>query len=325
MKQLDRWLIAEHQLDALRADGRGSGVFLEILKFLGVMVLAMIGELVLQIVLGACTGMAYVLLMGETDPNVIAGMLPGWLGIALNLFSNFGMIGVTLLLLRFACKRKLATAGLTKPFWSEYGLGLLAGFAAFGAAAAICVVTGTVRIEGISPGFAVGPFLLLFAGFLVQGMSEELLCRGYFMLSVARKNSAAAGILCNSLVFAALHLANNGIAPLALVNLFLFGVFASLYYLWRGNLWGIAAFHSMWNFTQGNIFGILVSGGDMGTSLLTSTPSASGTVLNGGDFGLEGGLAVTIVLVIGIVCVFLRNQKRIAGAAAPALPHDPGR
>lgn len=137
------------------------------------------------------------------------------------------------------------------------------------------------------------------------------------MLSIARKNSVAAGVILNSLVFSALHLLNSGISVLAIVNLFLFGIFASLYYLWRGNIWGVAAVHSMWNFTQGNVFGILVSGGDFGTSLLTSTVSNSGTLLNGGAFGLEGGLAVTIVLAAGIVFVALANVKRIANTPMP--------
>ena len=117
-------------------------------------------------------------------------------------------------------------------------------------------------------------------------------------------------------MFAALHLLNSGIGPLPIVNLFLFGVLASLYYLWRGNLWGIAAFHSMWNFTQGNIFGILVSGGDYGVSLLTSELTGS-ALINGGDFGMEGGLAVTAAMVIGIVLVEWRNIDRIARTPMP--------
>ena len=115
----------------------------------------------------------------------------------------------------------------------------------------------------------------------------------------------------------ALHLLNNGIAPLALVNLFLYGVFASLYFLWRGNIWGIAAFHSMWNFAQGNVFGILVSGGDFGVSLLVSVSDPSGALINGGDFGLEGGVAVTVVLTLGIAFVLWRNLRRLAGTPMP--------
>ena len=314
MRQFDRYLALPEQLAALRADGRGGNVLLEILKFLGILVLAFLGEMLAQMLV---TFVVIFATIWQAGGNVDAAAgIPDWGVTAMGLFATAGMIGVTVLVIRFVQKRKLSTAGLSRPFWKEYGLGLLAGFAAFALAVLIAVVTGSLRITGLSGSFAAVPFLVLFLGFLVQGFSEELLCRGCFMLSVARKNSVAAGILCNALVFAALHLLNSGIGPLPIVNLFLFGVLASLYYLWRGNLWGIAAFHSMWNFTQGNIFGILVSGGDYGVSLLTSELTGS-ALINGGDFGMEGGLAVTAAMVIGIVLVEWRNIDRIARTPMP--------
>lgn len=307
MKQFDRYFVAYNQLDALRADGRGNSVVLELLKYIPVLTAAFAGEILLQLLL---TFAAAALETG--------GMyMPPYIGTLIALFSTLGMIGATALCLRFAFKRKLSTAGFTKPVWSEYGLGLLAGFVLFALGVGIAVVTGTLTIDRLSDSFAPGPWLLIFVGFLIQGMSEELLCRGCFLMNMARKNSVLAGILANSLFFAALHLMNNGIAPLALVNLFLFGVFASLYYLWRGNIWGIAALHSMWNFTQGNVFGILVSGGGFGTSLLDSASDPAGALINGGDFGLEGGLAVTVVMVLGIAFVLWRNLRRLAGTPMP--------
>lgn len=310
MKQFDRFFVAYNQLDSLRADGRGGNVLLECLKFLAVLLFAGITQTVLANLLVY----AYIL---AADAAGITDVSGGTAGIVISLFSTFGMIGATLLALRFAFKRKLSTAGFTRPFWSEYGLGLLAGFAVFALAVGIAAGLGTLTVDGLSADFSPLSWLLLFAGFLVQGMSEELLCRGLFLMNVARKNSVPAAILCNALFFAALHLLNNGISPLALVNLFLFGVFASLYYLWRGNIWGIAAFHSMWNFAQGNVFGILVSGGEFGTSLFSSTASPGGALINGGSFGLEGGLAVTVVLLLGIGLVMWRNLHRLAGTPMP--------
>lgn len=310
LKQFDRFFVAYNQLDALRASGRGHGVVLEILKFFPVLLAGFIGQLVLQwLLVFAAVSLGF----GEFYA----------VGTIVALFSTLGMIAATLLCLRFAFKRKLSVTGFTKPFWSEYSLGLLAGFLLFALGVGFAAVTGTLTIDGLSDSFDFGPWLLIFVGFLVQGMSEELLCRGCFLLNVARKNSVLAGILCNSLCFAALHLLNNGIAPLALVNLFLYGVFASLYFLWRGNIWGIAAFHSMWNFAQGNVFGILVSGGGFGTSLLSSTADPAGALINGGDFGLEGGLAVTAVLVLGIAFVMWRNLHRLAGTPMPLEGAEP--
>ena len=81
-------------------------------------------------------------------------------------------------------------------------------------------------------------------------------------------------------------------------------------FLKTGNIWLVSALHSVWNFAQGNFFGILVSGNDFGPTVLSTTFNASKTLINGGDFGLEGGLAVTTVLVIGTLLVlFVPSNK----------------
>ena len=67
-----------------------------------------------------------------------------------------------------------------------------------------------------------------------------------------------------------MHLANSGITVLAFLNLTLFGVFASVYFIKRGNIWGIGALHSIWNFVQGNFYGIRVSGIETSCTVLES-------------------------------------------------------
>jgi len=91
----------------------------------------------------------------------------------------------------------------------------------------------------------------------------------------------------------------------------LFGIFAGVYFIRRGNIWGVAAVHSIWNFAQGNIFGVLVSGNDFGTTIFTSTINENLTILNGGDFGLEGGILTTIVMVAGIVIMMQTKQRDV--------------
>jgi membrane protease YdiL (CAAX protease family) len=143
-------------------------------------------------------------------------------------------------------------------------------------------------------------------------MSEEVILRGYFMVSVASRAPMLVAILANSLIFALLHLLNNGITALSMVNLALFGVFASVYTLKSNSIWGICAIHSIWNFAQGNIFGIAVSGSRIDTSVFSFTPTKAGALINGGSFGLEGGLAVTAVLFIGLIATMLvkgRSEK----------------
>lgn len=221
------------------------------------------------------------------------------------LFSDIMMILVILLFCRFFQRRNPSSVGFTrKHIVPEYLAGIVVGFVMFSAAVLIGVAAGAVRVEGFAADIPVGILVVFFLGYMVQGMAEEVLCRGYIMVSIARRYPVWVGVLTNSILFAALHLANDGITPLAFLNLVLFGIFASLYFIRRGNIWGIGAIHSVWNFTQGNFFGISVSGMGNTSSVLTSTFVEGKSLINGGSFGSEGGLAVTIVLVIGIFVLY---------------------
>ena len=74
----------------------------------------------------------------------------------------------------------------------------------------------------------------------------------------------------------------------------------------------VCAVHSMWNFAQGNLFGIPVSGLAGLPSPLRAEVTEGGwqTLVSGGDFGLEGGLAVTVVLVVACTIVLLLPTKK---------------
>lgn len=189
----------------------------------------------------------------------------------------------------------------------EYLLGLVIGLVMLTAAVGIGIITKTLTYEGLAHGSTV-LLAFFFLGFLVQGFSEELLCRGYFLVSLARKQSLIVAVIVSSSAFGALHLLNDGAQPLAIFNVILFGCFAGVYLLKRGNIWGVAAIHSMWNFAQGNLYGIRVSGMDKMESVFTFDAPQAGELINGGVFGLEGGLAVTIVLVIALIIALLMKS-----------------
>jgi membrane protease YdiL (CAAX protease family) len=167
--------------------------------------------------------------------------------------------------------------------------------------------------KNILTGAGIGMLLLLLVGFLFQGMSEEVLCRSYFLVSLARKKGNIwMAVVVNAVAFGLLHISNPGLTVLSMVNLILFGIFASIYFVKRGSIWGIAAIHSIWNFAQGNIYGVLVSGMNFGTTIFTSTINEDMTIINGGTFGLEGGILTTIVLVAGCILLLMTKQKDIA-------------
>lgn len=208
-------------------------------------------------------------------------------------------------------KRSLYSMGFVrKNAFSDYIIGCGIGVLMLTLALLIAFLCGTVTFEGYILGDGVGLLFLFLLGFIIQGMGEEVFLRGYFMISVANRNSIFLAVMSNSILFALLHIFNNGIDVIPLLNLTLFGIFASVYTLKMDSLWGICALHTTWNFAQGNLFGIKVSGIDTQASLFSFKLNDTGTIINGGPFGLEGGLAVTLVLVLGIIILMTIEGRR---------------
>ncbi len=75
-----------------------------------------------------------------------------------------------------------------------------------------------------------------------------------------------------------------------------------------------SAMHTAWNLTQGNIYGLQVSGNDAANSIVTAIyDGKASSLITGGAFGPEGGLATTAVtavcLVIVTVLLVLKKKK----------------
>lgn len=233
--------------------------------------------------------------------------------VLIQLFATAIPAALVILWCRLGERRSLVRLGFSpRGAAGEYALGAAGGVVLFALGVGLCTALGTATVSHPT-GVSVGLILLYLVAFLIQGLSEELICRVYLMVSLSRSFPIAVCVVSNALFFSLLHLGNPGISALALLNIFLFGILASLLTLRRGSIWMAAALHSLWNFAQGNVFGIMVSGQNGIPSLLTTalhedTPGQ--TLINGGAFGLEGGLAITGVLVVAIVVVALMGTKR---------------
>ena len=217
-------------------------------------------------------------------------------------------------------KRRVRTLGFVKKrAVIHYLLGLLVGFAMFSGAVLICSLTGAVKLNLNS---SVNYLLIAVytGGWIIQGMEEEVVCRGFLLTSLSRRYSVVVGVIVNSVAFAAMHLLNPGIGILPFINLTMFGIFASLLFVKTGNIWFCSAIHSIWNCVQGNFYGISVSGNMPMPSIFATTFTSGKELFNGGAFGLEGGLGVTAVLVLGCVILFFvpGNKKIPSGQAVSA-------
>lgn len=251
--------------------------------------------------------------------QLIEGVLTGfaaawWSGEALTLFGLYATLPATaviLLFCRYARGRSpREIVGSPGRAW-EYAVFAPLGVGLFAAAVGICAAGGALRVEP-AQNVAVGRWLLFHVGFLLQGASEEILCRGYLMGALLRGRNPWVAVTVNSAAFALLHLFNPGVSPLAICNTFLFGVLMSLIVLRRGNLWGACALHSLWNFAQGNLFGIRVSGLSAGPSPFLSFLSPDLPLWNGSQYGLEASLPVTLCLLLAVGAVGAIRPRGVA-------------
>jgi membrane protease YdiL (CAAX protease family) len=311
MHSLDSLLKKDYSL-MLQKAGLGKqprNIFLMFLIFIAVF---LVSQLVPGLVVGVLTGVFGVIVALRSGSTDLAFLQDPQLMNLLSLFATGLATVIVLLYCKVMEKRSMDSVGFTKKrAFSDYIIGLLVGAGMFAAVIGINAATGAMSFDGMTGNLNYALWGAFFVGFLLQGMSEEVLCRGFLMNSIAGKSSVLAAILINSVGFAALHLANAGIAPLAIVNLALFGIFESILVIRLDSIWMASAIHSIWNFVQGNVFGVLVSGNSFGESVFTFSSAEGMEVLNGGAFGAEGGLGVTAVLVVSIaVCLFAVKNRR---------------
>ncbi len=249
--------------------------------------------------------------------NTLLANMPDWL-MLVQLFATALATGGVIIYCRFIEKRPISSMGLRKGhILREYGIGAGVGILLISLCVGLCLLTGSMQLQASA--FSPVMWLLFLMGFVIQGMSEEVMCRGYMMVSVSRKNALWLAVMTNSVIFSLLHLGNPGFGLLPLVNIILFGILESVYVLKRGDLWGACAIHSLWNFFQGNVFGISVSGTGAGSSPLSAVMTEGHELLNGGSFGLEGGIAVTLVIGIATVAMLLflpSNKEELQPAVA---------
>jgi membrane protease YdiL (CAAX protease family) len=190
-----------------------------------------------------------------------------------------------------------AWAGIGFHHWMgrELGQGLL-----LGASMALVAWSITLPFTSVTAGEAgpAGSYLYWTAFILLGAAGEELLFRGYLFQRMIEIIGVTSATILGSLLFALAHLRNPEISALAIINIFLAGIFFSLCYIRTGSLWLPIAAHAAWNLALAQILGTPVSGLEFGGSLL-NTGRNGAAFWTGGAFGPEGGIAATVALLAG--------------------------
>lgn len=221
--------------------------------------------------------------------------------VAVTLVYGLITIGGAIILFKMIYKRRLCQMGFISKGWLT---GLLYGFVlgsvSIGLIFAILIFTGQAKIAGVDKDKLLS-FTMIIELFSVgmTAFSEEVLMRGYLMTALKPTRNKCIIFLAPSILFSLFHLMNPGITLLSLLNTFLAGMLFAYMFIKSGKLWLSSGFHIAWNFLQGDIFGMSVSGNSQ--AAIFETKLGTNELLTGGNYGPEGGLLVTCVLLLGFL------------------------
>jgi len=319
---------AENGLLRATREGRGPSFVRPALFLVVEQALTLATSVIVGVVVGVIFILPRVLQSGALDQAALVQdartmLTQGWVALAVSLIGFLVIIACTYGWVKWVERRPFRSVGLvTRRPLLEWMRGMLFGAGMMIVTAALIGFTGGLRWEGVAAA-GVGPALLwtvvTLAFYLIQGPAEEVMARGYLMPTLGARGGVWLGVVVSSLIFAAEHLLNPNMSVLAVLNLFLYGVFAALYALREEGLWGIFGFHTAWNWMQGSVLGMAVSGANLSPAPLFSLTLTGPAWWSGDAFGPEGGLAASLPLLAGIGALLLWKAGPLTRAAAPAV------
>ena len=220
---------------------------------------------------------------------------------------------VTYLFCRFLDGRSFASLGFQRRrgWLREVAFGLALGLVLMGGIFLVEWGCGWLAFEGFAWGSEpLGGVLLSLlahiAFFAPAAIEEEVAFRGYVLQNLREGWGIVPAVLLSSAIFGLFHSLNPHVSPLALADIALGGVVFSCAYLATGSLWLPMAFHFAWNFFQGPVFGFPVSGIAVEGLLATRVGES---IVTGGPFGPEGGLAGIGANLVGLVLRWLWTRR----------------
>jgi membrane protease YdiL (CAAX protease family) len=167
-------------------------------------------------------------------------------------------------------------------------------------------------------------------GFLLVGLLEEYLTRGYLQYTLTRglaglyqwafktPHSKALGYWTSAVIFSILfglgHSSNPGESPIGLLSAGL-AAMVFCFSLWRtGSLWWAIGFHTSWDWGQSFLYGVADSGTMVQHHLLAAHPVGK-PIFSGGTTGPEGSIFIVGVLVLASLIILFTLPRTDYGDA----------
>ncbi|WJY27290.1 CPBP family intramembrane glutamic endopeptidase [Sporosarcina trichiuri] len=229
-----------------------------------------------------------------------------------------GSIVVTYIFWRFVNKGSLRSLGFRWSF-ADFAYGLFLGAASITVIFLLLLATGNVSMVNSFSAPAFSAYTVAFlVMYILVGLSEEMFFRGYVMSTMlSRGNPKWAVYLVSAVVFSLAHGLNPNVSWLGLLNIVFVGVLFAYMFLETDNLWLPIGYHMTWNYFQGNVFGFAVSG-TTPNGIYNVSIEGGNAWLTGGAFGLEGGLAATLLILIGFAATWVYGRKKRMSARPAA-------
>jgi membrane protease YdiL (CAAX protease family) len=236
------------------------------------------------------------------------------------------VLGLTALVARME-RRSLACYGLPidAAFRRPFRIGVL-----WGLALATLTIGATALLGGLSfgaPELSASGIVLYAIGwgvaFVLVGVAEELLFRGYALSALSAGIGFWPAAVVLAAAFGGLHLLNDGEGFLGALNVVCYALFASFTLQRTGNLWFAIGMHAAWDYAQSFLYGVPDSGMRAEGHLLQADLHGP-SWLTGGTVGPEGSLLGFAALGLAFVVFARRFPPRPPGALRES-PHEASR
>lgn len=225
----------------------------------------------------------------------------------ITLITYYGYIiisGVALLYWKLIEKKPLSEMGLTKRF-GNYFIGAAVGVILLVVSVVVIVLTGNIEYHGFFENIDIFMIFLLIGGFVIQGATEEILCRGIVLHTLKEGTPLWFAIAVSTILFIIPHwssLFESGTiyGVIGVANLVLISIIFSLLTIRFKSIWAACGLHSFWNAILYCILGLNLSGKDETVTAIFNMQSVGNNIWNGGEYGIEASVITTVVLALAV-------------------------
>lgn len=249
-----------------------------------------------------------ILLHFAAGKNMLVGDVFDTQTITLITYYGYAIVaGVTLLYWKWVEKKPFSEMGLSGS-WKIFFAGAILGCFLLALSVGGILLAGSITCQGVSESIDLPALLLLAGGFLVQGTTEELLCRGLVFHALKEKTSPAVAGEVSAILFLLPHLSSllgssvvyslTGIVNLLLIS----AIFTQLTISFR-SLWAACGLHAFWNFGLYGILGLNVSGSGQAVMAVVNMETQGESIWNGGVYGIEASILTTAVLAVAVLAL----------------------